>query len=198
MVDSTLQLPQEGTGPKTPAIQTIVGANTIKVPISLIAGFKTYVAAIMSSTTGTNKNHFLVFNGTGSGRTVRIWDIKINPNITAALAGTSVVLNTARISDIGTAGTSQPIRKTDTTDNDLPAEIVSRANVNNPTVSSNELASCTVLIEETAAFPGKVSLYKADSVISSLVLNEGEGLLIQQGTFAGVGAINIFIYFTID
>ena len=198
MVDTTLQLPQEGTGPKTPAIQTIIGANTIKIPISLIAGFKTYVTAIVNSTAAASKNHLLLFNGIGSGRIVRIWDIKINPNITAAVAGTSIVLNTARISDIGTGGTSQTIRKTDSTDSNLPAEIVSRAAVTSPTVSSNELASCTMLVEETAAFPGRVNLYKADSVISSLVLNEGEGLLIQQGTFAGVGAINVFIYFTID
>jgi hypothetical protein len=198
MVDSTLQLPQEGTGPKTPAIQSVIGANTIKVPISLIAGFKTYVTAVMNSASAANKNHLILFNGIGSGRVVRIWDIKVNPNITAAVAGTSIVLNTARISDVGTAGASAIIRKTDTSDNNLPVEITSRTSVNNPTVSSNELASCTVLIEETAAFPGQVNLYKADSVISSLVLNEGEGLLVQQGTFAGVGAINVFIYFTID
>ena len=198
MVDSTLQLPQEGTGPKTPAIQTIVGANTIKIPISLIAGFKTYVARVMASAAAANKNHLVLFNGTGSGKIIRVWDIKVNPNITGTTAANTLVLNTARCSNSGTGGTSQSIIKTDTTDSNEPAEITAVAGPASVTYNSNELASCSVVLEESGGTEGRNTLYKADSVLSALVLNEGQGLGIQQGTNARVSAINIFMYFTID
>lgn len=183
-----------------PAIQTTLpNGKVVQCHIHLAAGLKTFTAVIMNSTAAASKNHLLLMNGSGSGQIIRIWDIKVNPNITAVVTGTSLVLNCARTSDAGTAGTSQPIRKTDTADTNLPAQITCVSNPTNPTFTSNELASCTVLVEEsTTGTDGRITLFKADSVIAPLVLNEGQGLGIQQGTFAGVGAINIFIYFTVD
>lgn len=182
-----------------PAIQTVLpNGKVVQCHINLIAGLKTFTAVIMNSAAAASKNHLLLMNGTGSGQIVRVWDIKVNPNITAALVGTSLVLNCARTSDVGTAGVNQPIRKTDTSDTSLPAQITCVSNPTAPTFTSNELASCTVLVEETMGTEGRVTLFKADSVIAPLVLNPGEGLGIQQGTFAGIGAINIFVYFTVD
>jgi hypothetical protein len=200
MVDTVVNFPEGGSGGSLiPAIKTTLpDGRTVAVQIFLIAGLKTYVAAIMNSTAAASKNHLLLFNGVGSGKIVRIWDIKANPNVTAVVTGSTLVLNAARTSNQGTAGTSQPIRQTDTTDTALPSQITAVSNPTNPTFTSNELASCTVLVEETAITEGRTTLFKADSVIAPLVLNEGQGLGIQQGTLAGVGAVNIFIYFTLD
>ncbi len=196
MVDALFQL---GNAVNFPAIKTtLASGNELVVPLWLIAGLRTYIAVVMNSTAAASKNHLLLFNASGSGKVCRIWDIKANANITAVVAGTSLVLNCARTSDQGTAGVSQTIRKSDTNDDSLPAQITAVSNPTSPTYTSNELASSTLLVEETAVSEGRVTLFKADSVIAPLVLNQGEGLGIQQGTFAGVGAINIFIYFTTD
>lgn len=197
MVDTLFQL---GNAANFPAIKTtLASGDEIVVPLWLVAGLRTYVAAVMNSTAGASKNHIVLFNGSGSNRKVRVWDIRVNANITGNVTGTSMVLNCARSSNNGTGGANETIRKTDTSDSNLPAEVTCVSNRTGVTYTSNELASTTILVEESqAAAESRTILFKADSVIAPLVLNEGEGLGVQQGTVAGVGAINIFMYFTID
>lgn len=196
MPDALFQL---GSAENFPAIKTTLdNGTTVIVPVWLIAGLRSYAAVVMNSPAGASKNHILLMNGAGSGRKVRIWDIKVNPNITGNVTASALVLSGARTSNAGTGGTNQPIRKLDTADDTVPSDITCVSNPNNPTITSNELTSCTLTVEETTIYEGRATMYKADSVISAITLNQGEGFLIQQGTFAGVGAVNIFIYFTFD
>jgi hypothetical protein len=201
--------PSGFNGPAQPVIMTEVpdgqgGFMTVIVPISLQAGLKTWIASVMDIPEAASKIYLLLFNnspalGQPNSKIFRVWDIKANVNITANIATAhSIVLNVSRTADQGTGGTPINVKKTDTSDGNADNAIVKRE-ITNPTFNGQDLASATVLIEESTGTEGRITLYKADSAIAPLVLNPTQGLVVQQGSFAGTGGrLNIHMYFTVD
>lgn len=171
----------------------------IFVPTEFVADMPTYVATIPAITLGANKNIASLVNKVGSGKTIRIQHIYATPFMTAAIAGLQVTLEIHGIGATGpSAGTVVTIRNHDTDDGALPPEIEAR---NNPTATPAVnwiLASGVVNPEETSPRGGQSEIFKKEGNISSLILREGEGILVRQTALAGAGAINLHMVFLVD
>src|SRR5215212_7214184 len=165
----------------------------IFVATDYMADMPTYVATIPNTALGANKNHATLVNKVGSGKTVRILNIYATPALTAAIVGITVTLEVHGIAATNpSAGTVITIRKYDTGDPNLPAEIEARggqgvALTATPQANWN-LASGGVNNEETVAASSQQIIFNKEG--SALILREGEGILVRQLGLAGVGNIN--------
>jgi hypothetical protein len=172
----------------------------IFVPTTYDADMPTYVATIPASALAANKNHASIVNLTGSGKTVRIQHIYATPAMAAAIVGLQITLEVHGIAGTTpTGGNVITIRKHDTDDDDLPAQIEARANPTASPLANWILASGVVNPEETSpSRDGQASIFQKHGSISSLILRENQGLLIRQTALAGAGAINLHIVFLVD
>ena len=165
-----------------------------------------YVAAIRNSAVGANKNHATFVNKTD--RVIRIRKIKIMANITGNVTGSSLImLNVQGLDPIlakPTGGTPITPRKLNTGFQNLPTspgpiEVISAPTANINVVANYFLDEGTLAIEESITTPNtQIELLKKESELSCLILNQDQGITIQQGAVVGVGAINIYIYWTLD
>lgn len=170
------------------------------------ADMPSYVAAIRNSAVGASKNHATLVNK--SNRIIRVRKIKIMQNITAAVTGVSYIMLNVQGLDPAlakpTGGTAITPRKLNTTFQNLPTtpgpiEVIAAPTANINVVANYFLDEDTLSIEETPTTNRPViELLKKESELSCLILNQDQGITIQQGTVVGVGAINIYIYWTLD
>jgi hypothetical protein len=205
MSDATVQGPLDGTG-KHIYVLKVTGVNIggtptdVYVPLTAQAGLWTYQAVASNSTCAANKNHLVLFNGTGSGKKVRIQEIFAYPHLAAgAIAGANATLQAIGVGQEGTGGTAGSIRKHDTTDPDLPNQIVSRLGATSLTIPQDrEVGGCALSIEEGSAAHtmGRYTIYQKVGNQSELILNENQGVVIRQTGLAGIGAVSIHIVFT--
>jgi hypothetical protein len=204
MSEAIIQGPEDGTGKrfyvlKVPNI-TIPGVGTVDVfvPTTAQAGFWTYQAVANNSACAASKNHLVLFNGTGSGKKVKIQEIFTYPHLTANVAGANITLQVIGVGQEGTGGSVGVIRKHDTSDPNLPAEIVSRLGATSLTIPADrEVGGAVVNIEESAQIgEGRYSLYQKVGNQSELILNENQGVVVKQTAQAGVGNISVHIVFT--
>ena len=160
-----------------------------------------YCYAVVGSAVGAGKNHLGLFNGAGSGRTLRVWRVEVVPHLTAVITGTAATFVLARTTTPGT-GAAAALRKLDPLAPDPPAQVTGRHTFTaQPAVTANsELAALTANAEETVSHGAKVPLYEAipERGIEPVTVPEGGGLAVQQAAFLGAGAFSVFIYFTAD
>ena len=171
----------------------------IFVATEYLADMPSYVATIPAITLGANKNIASLVNKVGSGKTVRIQNIYAVPSMSAAVAGLQVTLEIHGIGALGPSlGSVVTIRAHDTDDGPIPPEIEAR---NNPTATPAAnwiLSSGVVNPEETSARGGQSTIFQKIGNISSLILREGEGILVKQTALGGAGAINLHVVFLVD
>lgn len=168
----------------------------------------TYGFTIVASASAANKDHFDLFNASGSGKLVEIRGIFMGGAPTAAVSGFSVQHDFYRTSAVGTGGTAlttsaatfPSIHKFDTASANLPAQITIRAAPTGGATVSHALFSCWVPQEETNAGTTlfqTVNLLPATVVGQRYTIREGEGFKLRQLT-AGVAApLTVYGVFTL-
>jgi hypothetical protein len=180
--------------------RNIAGVPTeVYVPTSYDADMPSYVATVVNSALAANKNHASLVNKIGSGKTVRVQHIYAYPTLAAAVTGLQVTLEVHGVTATGpTAGTVLTMRNYDTGDGPVSANIEARSNPTATPLANWVLTGGTVNTEETASKEAQQTLFKKEGNVSSLILREGEGILIKQTALAGGGNINIHIVFQVD
>ena len=171
----------------------------IKVGYEARVDMPSYVATVINSTVGANKNHMTIVN-TGS-RIIRIRKIICTANITGTITGATIMLSLEGIqTPFPTTGSTITPRKLNTGFEDFPTGVVVRAAPTDVTIVSNYVLAIKPLnIEEAVTTQNNwMELFNKDNEVSSIFLNQNEGIDIKQGTLAGAGALNINAYLTLD
>ena len=175
---------------------TTLSATTISTP-----KYPTYIYTATGISVGTNKLMFDMFNGAGSGKTLKVTRIVAYVRNTTTITGINQVLECYRTSSVGTGGTTVTEAKMVTSDPALNANITAR---NTPTGgasyynSSGVLAAANIYTEEGQNLQERVYLYMYDSFAGleeCLTVREGEGLRINTGAVGAAGVIGIYVYF---
>lgn len=197
--DQILKAPPESTNANAIKIAVhevdVGGAiGEVKVPYVMIADTLSYVVPVIDSVLAANKTHLTIFNN--STTKIRIRKIVVCINVTGNINGSACVFTVDAIGAAPTGGTTTTIRKLNSSFIDLDANIVAR--INNPTATPIfAVAGGTLFVDETSNIP-QITLFEKTDSVSSLQLNQGEGIMIRQGSLGTVGAVNIFLYLTKD
>lgn len=162
-----------------------------------------------SSTVGANKVHCDIFNGAGSGVVMKVLSVFAYPDFDTAVTGTlAVELALTRTTSVGTGGTAATnegtsitapaIAKFDTDFINLPAQITARLAPAGGATAGAYMGSRWMFTEETnagTAVAGAVGVELVRNNGADVIVREGSGLRVVQGTVASVGAVAIEINF---
>lgn len=174
---------------------------------------ETYTWWVPGQAVGANKLLADIFNASGSGKVIELRGLWAMPKTDVALTGAvGVEVGLYRTSAVGTGGTAHTynggsaatahvITPVDTTNAALPAQITARAA---PTAGATIGAlywANYIPTEESATsmayLISMISLLPDSTMGQRTTLREGQGLLIKQGTVAGVGTLGFLAQFTL-
>ena len=169
---------------------------------------QTYTLAAPGVSFALNKCMLGIFNGTGSGRIVRLYRVWVLNNGVAAVTGVLTNMELRR-STSGSGGVSITPTKHDTANETFPAQVevasnqtVVSSDVFRRIVWSNDEATANVAatIDELETLPPLNLIWDVgygDSNIEPIVCREGQGVcLINTGNTA-VGSVDVFFEVTL-
>jgi hypothetical protein len=168
---------------------------------------QTYTAAAVGATFGNNKSMLGIFNGSGSGRVVRVYRIWVLNNQTAGVTG---VLTTwaLRRTTAQSGGTSLTPVKHDTTSETAPAQVLFATGAT-ATLALTELRRWMWSNDEPAASSATSDEFETlvplncvwdstgDANIEPIVLREGEGISVHHSGSSAVGLCDVFVEYTL-
>lgn len=168
---------------------------------------QTYVAAFVGVTFGNNKSMAGIFNGSGSGRVLRVKRVYVLNNQTTPVTGVLTMFEVRR-STAQSGGTSVTPTKHDTASENMPAQVLTAhgATVTSSGVlrrfawSNDEPTASTSTWDEFECVPTFMCMFDAatgDTDLEPLVLREGEGVDVRHTLTSTVGVVDIIIEFTL-
>ena len=137
-----------------------------------------------------------LFNASGSGKVVKIFQIEAYQRNTASVTGVSICLEAFRTTDVGTGGSVRTADKMDTADPNIPAEITCRTSpTGGATPTGAPIAVGNIYTEEGANNQSQLPMYEnpGTGVRTRLTLREGEGIRIVSGPWGTAGTITLRI-----
>lgn len=155
------------------------------------------------------KDHFDIFNATGSGKLLEIRGLWVVPSLIAAVTGlVSPDFDFLRTSAVGTAGTPMPYKSAtfpnlspvDTTNAAIPVQITMRAAPTGGATAAEALFSTYVTQEETQAGAQLGQFYNLmpDTAVGQrYIAREGEGFKLRQITAGVAQNFSFFGLFTL-
>lgn len=169
---------------------------------------QTYTVAAIGATFGNNKSMLGVFNGSGSGRVVRVYRVWVLNNQTAGVTGVLTTW-TLRKSSAQSAGTAITPTKHDTTSETAPAQVLFATGGTVTLTSEVEFRRWVWSNDEPAASSGTSDEFETliplncvwdstgDSNIEPIVLREGQGISVHHSGSSAVGVADIFVEYTL-
>lgn len=169
---------------------------------------QTYTAAAIGTAFGNNKSMLGIFNGSGSGRIIRVYRVWVLNNQTAGVTGVLTTW-TLRRSSAQSAGTAITPTKHDTASEAMPAQV---AIATGGTVtqtsdvafrawvwSNDEPAASSATSDELECLIPLNCVWDStgDSNIEPIVLREGQGLDVRHSGSSAVGIADVFAEFTL-
>lgn len=146
--------------------------------------------------------HLDLFNDSGSGKKLRIKGIFLHPTLTA-VTGVGLTWELIRTSAVGTGGSTLTPQPFDSSNTALPAQVTARSKPTGGATTSITWYGINSSSEETLPYGSLASILnhvkcwdRLDT--QDIVLNEGQGLKVDQTTNSAVGSTNIVIVFTVD
>lgn len=169
---------------------------------------QTYTLAAIGATFGNNKSMLGVFNGSGSGRIVRVYRVWVLNNQTSAVTG---VLTTwaIRRTSAQSGGTALTPVKHDTTSENFPAQVAvatgatvtltSDAPFRTFMWSNDEPAVSSAVSDELECIVPLMCMWDStgDPNLEPIVLREGQGVSIHHTGSTTVGLVDIFVEVTL-
>lgn len=164
-----------------------------------------------SQAVGASKVYCDLFNASGSGKIMKILSVFVYPDIDTAVTGTlGVEVALTRTTAVGTGGTAATndstsltaptISRFDTADPVVPAQVTARMSPAGGATAGAYLGSRWVFTEETNAGSALAAMGGADLIRNEgakLIVREGEGIRVVQGTVASVGSVAIEVNFAL-
>lgn len=169
---------------------------------------QTYTASAVGIAFALNKSLLAIFNGSGSGRVVRVYRIWALNNGVTAVTGVLTNLEIRRTSS-GSGGSAITPMKHDSNSETAPAQIVISTNqtvvatdlLRRIVWSNDEAASTTAAtldeIETIVPFCCIWDIGYDDANVEPIVLREGQGLTLTNIGNTSVGSIDVFFEYTI-
>jgi hypothetical protein len=172
----------------------------------------TYSWWVPGAAVGASKLYADIFNASGSGRILEMRGLWAIPKTDVAVTGVvAVEIGIYRTSAVGTGGTgatynggtvmtNHVITPMDTANASLPAQVTARsAPTGGATIAAAYWAQYLFTEETNAAsqLAQYENLLPATTFGQRLTLREGQGMLIKQGTVAGVGSVGFLGLFTL-
>ncbi|MDH3497236.1 MAG: hypothetical protein OER21_10755 [Gemmatimonadota bacterium] len=157
----------------------------------------TYSFQVSGLTPVANRITLQIENGVGSGVVLRLTEAELYHRNTAAIVGIQLAYEIVRMSVAATVGTVLTADKFDTTDANLPAQVVVRSLPTGGTATGGPLAAGNLYTDETSPAP-QLAMYAnpAGTQRKQLTIRPGETIALRQGPFGTVGVHGIRIGFT--
>lgn len=194
------QVPPDSTGDKLAMRNRTKGADTILEQSVYLSEEETYSAVADAVTFAANKHHITLFNATGSGRTVRVHQIRpINLSL-AAISGVGIRFEVRR-ANAASGGTVITPEKFDTNNENLPAGITVRTN---GTVTNGNLLYPFAMNNDEIPLTALNANMQMNNIFFNelknqpFVLRENEGITVQQITSSTVGSYAWLIIFSVE
>lgn len=168
---------------------------------------ETHTLAAIGATFANNKSMCALFNGSGSGRVLRVYRVWVLNNQTAGVTGVLTTW-TLRKTSAHSGGTSITPTKHDTNSATLAAQIL--AGTGNTVTLTGDVAlrAWVWSNDEPAASSGTSDEFEClvplncvwdstgDSNIEPIVLREGQGISVHHSGSSAVGLCDVFVEFT--
>jgi ribosomal protein L24 len=150
-----------------------------------------------------------IFNGTGSGKVVKVYRVTALNNQTVAVAGVNVIFKLVKIST-GSGGLYLTPVKHDSTSPVVPSQVVCATNMSYTTSGllrnlywSNDepLQTTATTNDEFELIPKFQTLWESsykDTSVQPIILREGQGVALTNSTATAVGIADFFIEFTME
>ena len=175
----------------------------------LVQTLPSYSFYIKAQAGAANKDHFDLFNASGSGKIIEIRGLWIAPSLIVAVTGTlSPDFDFIRTSAVGTGGTTisykaatfPSISPMDTLNANLPAQVTMRAAPTGGATASEALFSQYITQEETQAGSQLAQWFNVlpeTAVGQRYSLQEGQGFKLRQITAGAAQNFSFFGVFTV-
>jgi hypothetical protein len=141
-----------------------------------------------------------LFNATGSGIKIHVCGVYVIPAL-AAVAGVGLTWEIIRTSAVGTGGTTATPQTFDTENGALPGQVTARTKPTGGATTAATLLYVNSSSEETNFYAGTASsLNHIPQIVHKsecIVLNEGQGVKVDQTTNSSVGSTNVVIVFNV-
>ncbi len=181
----------------------------------VLGSLPTYFYSVPAQAVGASKLYADMFNASGSGKIIDIRGIWIIPKTDVAVVGAlGIRIDLYRTSAVGTGGTAAAYKSAtpdvaggsispmDTTNAALPAQITARALPAGGATISEWLFTSYSAGEETPTSMAFMTQYLNVLPVlqwgQKLALNEGQGVLLKQGTVAATGSVGFLMAFTVQ
>ena len=169
---------------------------------------QTYRAVVVGATFASNKSMLTVFNGSGSGRIIRVKRVWLLNNQTSGVTGVLTTFELRRIS-ASSGGTAVTPVKHDSNSENMPAQVACATGPTDTLTgdaaytrwmwSNDEPAVSAMTNDETECVPVLACVFDAatgDADIEPIVLREGQGLCVRHTGSSAVGVADAIIEFT--
>lgn len=168
----------------------------------------TFTALFSGVAFGNNKSMAGLFNGSGSGRVLRVKRVWCLNNQTSAVTGVLTTFELRR-STAQSSGTSVTPVKHDTNSSTLPAQVLCAHGATVTSAASDAVRKFVWSNDEPAASAGTSDEFEClvplnciwdaatgDADLEPLVLREGQGLDVRHTGSSAVGVVDIIVEFT--
>jgi hypothetical protein len=199
MSTSYTQVPPDSTGDKLHMVERVKGADTVLSQVVTLEHAPTYLAWANDVAPAASKHMLTLFNASGSGVIVEVYDLRAYLLQIAAVTGVTLRWDILKAS-AASAGTTITPEQFDSGAAALPAQVTVRTG--GTVTGGNRLGGLIVSGEEhTTALPQRTAegialmpmLYNAKG--KPLVLREGQGLTVQNVTSSTVGTFGLSVTF---
>lgn len=169
---------------------------------------QTYTAGAVGATFGNNKSMLGIFNGSGSGRIIRVYRVWVLNNQTAGVTGVLTTW-TMRRTTAQSGGTAITPTKHDTNSESMPAQVLIATGPTATLSSDVALRSWMWSNDEPAVSSATSDEFETlvplncvwdstgDSNIEPLVLREGQGVSIHHSGSTTVGLCDVYVEYTL-
>ena len=158
-----------------------------------------YIGSVLASAAGASKNHLTIYNADAT-KTVEIIRVYVTREITAAVTGLIRGFRVFRFTTAHSAGLGVTPRGTNTAMGALSSLSASITLMSNSTIGGAEsepLAAVGIYEEETGGGVPQYAMCDEKELGQPVVLNQNEGLAVQQDSTAGTGTYSVFIVFRV-
>ena len=169
---------------------------------------QTYTASAIGATFANNKSMLGIFNGSGSGRIVRVYRVWVLNNQTAGVTGVLTTW-TLRRSSAQSGGTAITATKHDTSSENMPAQVLIATGGTATLTADNALRAWVWSNDEPAVSSGTSDEFETlvplncvwdstgDTTIEPIVLREGQGISVHHSGSSAVGVCDVFVEYTL-
>lgn len=203
MAETFSQLSPNSTGNKIREHERTIGSDNVREQAVFQTARQSYVVLVADSVFAASKQHVSIFNGSGSGKVVKVQKLYVTNMVLTTVAGGIRRLDVKKISACSSGTDITPIPQ-DSSNDTLPAQILIKT-----TATVTEGAILFPLV-----FPDDEMLLTQNSMAQQLysginwipegfelqeyTLNEGEGITVKQITSSTAGTVSWILLISVE